>query len=42
MAEAPPMVPERVGETVYRVLRDRILSGALPPGSHLSVPALAR
>jgi DNA-binding GntR family transcriptional regulator len=42
MAEAPPMVPERVGETVYRVLRDRILSGAIPSGSHLSVPALAR
>jgi DNA-binding GntR family transcriptional regulator len=41
---ASPLVdsPERVGERVYRALRDRILTGALPPGSRLSVPALAR
>jgi DNA-binding GntR family transcriptional regulator len=33
---------ERVGERVHRLLRDRILTGALPPGSRLSVPAIAR
>jgi DNA-binding GntR family transcriptional regulator len=35
-------VPERVGEWIYRELRRRILMGHLPPGSRLSVPALAR
>jgi DNA-binding GntR family transcriptional regulator len=33
---------ERVGEAVYRQLRQRILVGRLPPGSRLSVPAIAR
>jgi DNA-binding GntR family transcriptional regulator len=33
---------ERVGEAVYRQLRERILVGRLPPGSRLSVPAIAR
>lgn len=32
----------RVGEHVYRALRNRILTGDLPPGSRLSVPAIAR
>lgn len=35
-------VPERVGGWIYRELRRQILSGCLPPGSRLSVPALAR
>jgi DNA-binding GntR family transcriptional regulator len=33
---------ERVGEAVYRQLRQRILIGQLSPGSRLSVPAIAR
>ena len=33
---------ERVGERVHRLLRDRILTGAIPPGFRLSVPAIAR
>ncbi|SCF47843.1 transcriptional regulator, GntR family [Micromonospora matsumotoense] len=33
--------PQRVGEVLYRTLRDRIISGALRPGARLSVPALA-
>ncbi|MEU2611025.1 GntR family transcriptional regulator [Micromonospora sp. NPDC007271] len=32
---------ERVGELLYRTLRDRIISGELRPGTRLSVPALA-
>jgi DNA-binding GntR family transcriptional regulator len=42
---APPGHPEageRVGERVYRALRDRILTGDLAPGARLSVPAIAR
>ncbi len=35
-------VSERVGEWIYRELRRRILKGHMPPGSRLSVPALAR
>jgi DNA-binding GntR family transcriptional regulator len=35
-------VPERVGGWIYRELRRQILSGHLPPGSRLSVPAFAR
>lgn len=31
----------RVGEVLYRTLRDRIISGELRPGTRLSVPALA-
>ncbi|PSL06039.1 DNA-binding GntR family transcriptional regulator [Haloactinopolyspora alba] len=33
---------ERVGERVYRTLRRRILTGEFPPGTRLSVPAIAR
>jgi DNA-binding GntR family transcriptional regulator len=33
--------PQRVGEVLYRTLRDRIISGELRPGTRLSVPALA-
>jgi DNA-binding GntR family transcriptional regulator len=33
---------ERVGERVHRDLRNRIVTGALPAGSRLSVPAIAR
>lgn len=43
-ATADPFLegPERVGEWVYRELRQRILMGQLLPGSRLSVPAIAR
>lgn len=34
--------PVRVGTSVYEFLRARILTGALPPGSRLAVPALAK
>lgn len=33
--------PQRVGEVIYKNLRDRIISGELRPGARLSVPALA-
>ncbi|WP_192581241.1 GntR family transcriptional regulator [Micromonospora sp. AMSO12t] len=39
--EADPHTGERVGELLYRTLRDRIISGELRPGTRLSVPALA-
>ncbi|MGC5331863.1 GntR family transcriptional regulator [Micromonospora sp. DT62] len=39
--EADPYAGERVGELLYRTLRDRIISGELRPGTRLSVPALA-
>lgn len=32
---------ERVGEVLYRTLRDRIVAGELRPGTRLSIPALA-
>lgn len=32
---------DRIADTVYEALRDAIFSGAVPPGSKLSVPALA-
>jgi len=32
---------DRIADTVYEALRDAIFSGAIPPGSRLSVPALA-
>jgi DNA-binding GntR family transcriptional regulator len=38
---AEPQYVERVGEVLYRTLRDRIVSGAMRPGTRLSVPALA-
>jgi len=38
---ALPTDPQRVGEVLFRTLRDRILSGELRPGTRLSVPALA-
>jgi DNA-binding GntR family transcriptional regulator len=43
-ADGAPLLggSERVGESVYRQLRQRILIGQLPPGSRLSVPAIAR
>jgi len=35
----PP--PDGIADTVYETLRDAIFSGAVPPGSKLSVPAIA-
>lgn len=35
-------VPERISQQVHRLLRERIVTGVSPPGTHLSVPALAR
>ncbi|MGO1972792.1 MAG: GntR family transcriptional regulator [Propionibacteriaceae bacterium] len=34
--------PERIGLQTHRILRDRIVTGVIAPGSRLSVPALAR
>jgi DNA-binding GntR family transcriptional regulator len=34
--------PQRMGDTLYEALRVRILTGDLPPGARLSVPAIAR
>lgn len=34
--------PERVGLQVHRILRERIVTGVIDPGTRLSVPALAR
>lgn len=39
--DADPRTGERVGEMLYRTLRDRIISGELRPGTRLSVPGLA-
>lgn len=39
--DADPQAGERVGEMLYRTLRERIISGQLRPGTRLSVPALA-
>lgn len=36
-----PRSEDRLGDAVYEQLRDEILSGALPAGARLSVPALA-
>lgn len=43
MSEFPVLPsPERVGDTVYRAIRDAILGRRLRPGDSLSVPDLAR
>lgn len=42
MTPAGAGAPERVGEQVYQILRERILTGRLAPGGRLSVPAISR
>lgn len=39
---AEPETRQRISLQVHRTLRDRIVTGTTTPGTHLSVPALAR